>query len=58
MKENISRSSIFRNKMKIEASKKPKEELAGKSKISRSEYFSSNRKIRIPEENIGKEPGE
>ena len=57
MKENISRSTIFRSKMKIEASNK-KEEVSGKTKINRSEYFYSHRRTSLPEENIGKEPGE
>ena len=51
-KSNISRSSIFRNKMKVEVSKYSKKEVSGKSKIS--EHF----KVAKPEENIGKEPGE
>ena len=57
--ENISRSTIFRNKMKIEAAKRQEqEELSRKPKINKSVYFYSDRRTRLPEKNIGKEPGE
>ena len=57
MEKNLSRSSLFRAKMKIEATKK-QEESEKKSKADKSEYFYSVRRHRLPEENIGKEPGE
>ena len=53
MKENISRSSIFRSKMKMEASKM-KEESSEKNKIIRSKYFNSARRTHLPEKDIEK----
>ena len=58
MNENISRSTIFRNKMKIEASKKQEELSSIKPKINKSVYLFANKRSRLTEENIGKEPGE
>jgi len=50
MKENISRSSIFRSKMKMEAEKKKTEsqEFSKKVKTHKSEYFYSDRRTSLP----------
>ncbi len=51
MSENISRSSIFRSKMKMEASKGKNEESSKKIKPQRSEYFNSARRTHLPQKN-------
>ena len=63
MKNNISRSSIFRDAMRIKAEERKKEieeKSSKKVKTLRSEYFYSARKTELPktEKSIGKEPGE
>ena len=60
-KENISRSSIFRSKMKMEASKRieeMKEKESSREKKLRSKYFYTARRINLSKKSIGREPGE
>ena len=51
MNDNISRSTIFRNKMKMEAKKRREEESSKKIKPQRSEYFYSARRTHLPQSN-------
>jgi len=51
MKENISRSSIFRSKMKLEATKKRENENLNQDN-KKSQFYHLNRRTNLPRENI------